>query len=60
MKKKRSAKAQIKVITDPKKLAWLQAEIEKRKTRSRKATQRSTPLSRTNDFSEGTVFSSRS
>jgi hypothetical protein len=46
MKKKRSAKAQIKVITDPKKLAWLQAEIEKRKTMQSRPTHRSTSVPR--------------
>ncbi len=46
MKKKRSAKAQIKVITDPKKLAWLQMEIEKRKTMLSSPMHRSTSVPR--------------
>lgn len=45
MKKKYSAKAEIKVITDPKKLAWLQVEIEKRKIRARRVTRRNAPVS---------------
>lgn len=35
MKHKHGPKASIKVIADPKKLAWLKAEIEKRKARTR-------------------------
>lgn len=46
MKKKRGVKTQIKVITDPKKLAWLKVEIEKRKIMERKATRRSASVSR--------------
>jgi len=45
MKKKHSAKAEIKVITDPKKLAWLQVEIEKRKIRALRVTRRNAPVS---------------
>jgi hypothetical protein len=45
MKKKHSAKAEIKVITDPKKLAWLQVEIEKRKIIARRVSRRSAPVS---------------
>jgi hypothetical protein len=45
MKKKHSTKAQIKVIIDPKKLAWLQVEIEKRKIIARRVSRRSAPVS---------------
>ena len=58
MKKKRSAKAEIKVITDPKKLAWLQTEIEKRKTMARGPTHRGTPVPRINDSPKEPFFSS--
>jgi hypothetical protein len=39
MKRKHGSESlPVKVITDPKKLAWLKAQIEKRKTRNGKGT----------------------